>query len=73
MSATAWVQLVLALLKLTNWATTQISRAQWEASGSAKAIAAQQTAIAHNVGIASQIYHDTAGKTDEQLNRDLME
>lgn len=73
MNAAILIQLALGILKLANWITTLISQKQWEASGFQKAMAEQQAAIAENIGIASQIYRETAAKSTEQLNRDLME
>lgn len=73
MTPATWIQLALALLRFANWVTAQISQKQWEASGYAKAIAEQQAAIDHNVGIAYQIYKETAAKTTEELNRELQE
>jgi hypothetical protein len=60
-------------MRLVTWVTSQVSQKQWEASGYAKAMADQQAAISENIGFATQIYKETAGKTTEQLNRDLME
>ncbi len=71
MTAAAWFQLALGLLRLVNWITTQVDRRQWEASGYAKAMAEQQAAIAKNIGLADQAYTQAEAMTEEERRKVL--
>jgi hypothetical protein len=48
------IQLALAFLRLANWITTRIDRAEWRRQGFDEAVAAQMRELQKSLGIADE-------------------
>jgi hypothetical protein len=63
-----YIQLALALIKLVNWITTRITKAEFEAAGYNKALAEAIAELQKNTGIAEKNFNEANKATNAELD-----
>lgn len=69
----SYLKIALLLLKIVNFITRQIDKAQYEASGYRKAMADELAAIGASVGVAKASFDEASKATPEERRRSLKE